>query len=193
MKPARLQFSMLLLAAAAAVFSCGDPSPTGVSVAAPSFQTAGFKTLTTTSLAPSGLVYCPQTYDSVTQVIGPQGGVIQVGAPFLWVDSLVLKDTVSITAVAPADTVRWVRFQPNGLQFPANPVHGYPTGALIYTSYKDCGQIPRDTLRIARVTDSLQIIQYLQSFSNGKRNWWSQANQFVYAWLPHFSNYALSF
>src|SRR2546430_4311929 len=36
----------------------------------------------------------------------------------LWIDALVLSDTVTITAVAPAGTVRWVRFQPSGLRFP---------------------------------------------------------------------------
>jgi len=193
MKPIRLWCCALLVAAIAAVSSCGDSSPAGVSVPTPSFQKgANNWTTTTTSSTPSGLVYCPQTYDSVTQVVGPQGGVIVVGAHALWVDSLVLSDTVSITAVAPADTVRWVRFQPNGLQFKANSVDGYPTGALLYTSYKDCAQIPTGTLRIAQVDDQLNVIGYLESVSSGKRNWWSQGQQYVYGWVPHFSNYALS-
>src|SRR6267143_1822664 len=63
------------------------------------------------------LVPCSQSYDSVTQVIGPVGGLIAVGHHFLWVDSLALTGPVSITAVAPAGTVRWVRFQPDGLVF----------------------------------------------------------------------------
>ncbi len=192
MKPVRLLSFALLVAAQAAVLSCGDSSPAGVSVPTPSFQKGGNWTATTTSSTTSGLLYCPQTYDSVTQVIGPQGGVIVVGAHALWVDSLVLSDTVSITAVAPADTVRWVRFGPNGLQFKANSVDGYPTGALLYTSYKDCPQIPTGTLRIAQVDDQLNVIGYLESVSSGKRNWWSQGQQYVYGWVPHFSNYALS-
>src|SRR6266702_476436 len=192
MKPVRLLSFALLVAAQAAVLSCGDSSPAGVSVPTPSFQKGGNWTATTTSSTTSGLLYCPQTYDSVTQVIGPQGGVLVVGAHALWVDSLVLSDTVSITAVAPADTVRWVRFGPNGLQFKANSVDGYPTGALLYTSYKDCPQIPTGTLRIAQVDDQLNVIGYLESVSSGKRNWWSQGQQYVYGWVPHFSNYALS-
>src|SRR5712691_10920240 len=196
MNPIRLWCCALLVAAIAAVSSCGDSSPAGVSVPTPSFQKGGngggTTTSSTTSSTTSGLVFCPQTYDSVTQVIGPQGGVIVVGAHALWVDSLVLSDTVSITAVAPTDTVRWVRFKPSGLQFLPNAVHGYPTGALFFTSYKDCGAIPTGTLRIAQVDDSLKVIAYLQSVSSGKKNWWSNAQQYIYGWVPHFSNYALS-
>src|SRR5437016_5610819 len=192
MKPVRLWSLALLVAANLGVLSCGDSSPAGVSVPTPSFQKGGNGSGTTTSSTTSGLFFCPQTYDSVTQVIGPQGGVIVVGAHALWVDSLVLSDTVSITAVAPADTARWVRFHPNGLQFPANSAHGYPTGALLYTSYKGCPQIPTGTLRIAQVDDQLNFVGYLQGVSSGKKNWWSNAQQYVYGWVPHFSNYALS-
>jgi len=62
----------------------------------------------------TGLIACAQTYDSVTQVIGPLGGLIAVGHHFLWVDSLALGGAVSITAVAPAGTVRWVRHHGRG-------------------------------------------------------------------------------
>ncbi len=183
MKPARTLFSMLLVAAAAAASSCDAPSPVGVSLS---------RLGSSMSATPSGLLFCPQTYDSVTQVIGPRGGLIAVGPHYLWVDSLVLGDTVSITAVAPTDTVRWVRFQPEGLRFPANGVDGYPAGALLYTSYRDCAVIPSDTLRIAQVDDSLRIIGYLESVSKGKKKWWSHGSQYVYGWLPHFSAYAVS-
>src|ERR1041385_4594138 len=137
MTPTRLWYSALLLGALAVNLSCGDPSPAGVSFAAPNLHKGGGQSSPTPTR--SGLVFCPQTYDSVSQLIGPTGGVITVGAHALWVDSLVLSDTVRITAVAPADTVRWVRFKPNGLVFPANPVHGYAGGALLYTDYKSCG------------------------------------------------------
>ena len=194
MKSPRLVFSALLVAALATTASCGDPSPVGVG--APAFQKSVLKAASTLSTTASGLVYCPQSYDSVTQVIGPQGGVIYVGPHALWVDSLVLKDTVSITAVAPADTVRWVRFLPNGLQFPASRVDsaaGYPTGAVVFTSYRDCGQILSGTLRIARVDDSLRIEEYLDAVAKGKNVSWSQGQQFVYAWVPHFTNYAIAY
>ena len=180
----RYAFLPLLVAVAAATSSCGDASPAGVVDPTPAFAKGG---TTTKSTLPSGLLYCPQGYDSVSQVIGRQGGSIVVGAHFFWVDSLVLADTVTITAVAPADTVRWVRFQPDGLQFPPG-ASGY--GALLYTNYKDCGDIPSDTLRIAQVDDSLNILEYLETFSKGRKN--SAGNQYVFGFLKHFSNYAVA-
>ena len=146
----------LAICATAAAVSCGDPSPLGVAFPAPAFQRGGRWTPHDTTGA--GLVACLQTYDSVTQVIGPAGGLIAVGHHYLWVDSMALSDTVSITAVAPADTVRWVRFQPDGLRFRTN---GAGWSALLYTSFSDCGVPTVDTLRIAQVTDSLRIIRYL--------------------------------
>jgi hypothetical protein len=188
-KSVRLLFPALLVASIASVLSCADPSPVGVDLGTPAFRKGGNKPPTS---AGSGLLYCPQRYDSVTRVIGPQGGMIVVGPHVLWVDSLVLSDTVSITAVAPADTVRWVRFQPEGLRFPANSAHRTPTGALMFTRYKDCPMIPSGTLRIAQVDDSLHVIGYLESVAVGKKRPWSAGNQYVFGWLPHFSGYAVS-
>jgi hypothetical protein len=115
-----------------------------------------------------------------------------VGSHVFWVDSLVLQDTVTITAVAPTDTVRWVRFEPSGLLFPPNSVHGYPTGALLYTNYKECEMIPSQTLRMAQVDDSMHILSYLESVASGRKREWSKGNQYVYGWIPHFSSYAIS-
>ena len=181
----------LAICATAAAVSCGDPSPLGVAIPAPSFQQGGRWTLPGTKGA--GLVACLQTYDSVTQVIGPAGGLIAVGHHYLWVDSMALSDTVSITAVAPADTVRWVRFQPDGLRFRTN---GAGWSALLYTSFTDCGVPTADTLRIAQVTDSLSIIRYLASpestFIRIRKKPWSKGNQYVAGVLHHFSQYAVS-
>src|SRR5213595_2681433 len=101
---------LALLAALAATTSCTDPSPLGV----PAFRRGGRGEGSTYG---TGLLACSQTYDSVTQVVGPAGGFIVVGSHILWVDTMALADTVRITAVAPADTMRSVRFQPDGLQF----------------------------------------------------------------------------
>jgi len=106
---------------------------------------------------------------------------------------MALRDTVSITAVAPADTVRWVRFHPDGLRFRTN---GAGWSALLYTSFKDCGVPTRDTLRIAQVTDSLNIIRYLASPDSTwiriRKKAWSKGNQYVAGVLHHFSQYAVS-
>ena len=180
----------LAVCATAAAVSCRDPSPVGVDLHAPALQASKWgRTVTKTS----GLVACAQTYDSVTQVIGPAGGLIAVGSHFLWVDSMALADTVSITAVAPADTVRWVRFQPNGLQFRTN---GAGWSALLYTSFKDCGVPTADTLRMAQVTDSLHVIRYLappdSTWIRVRKKAWSQGNQYIAGVLHHFSQYAVA-
>src|SRR5437763_16770778 len=94
----------------AAAVSCGGPSPVGVDPQTPALQEGSRWALPETK--GSGLVACSQTYDSVTQVIGPAGGLIAVGRHFLWVDSLALTAPVPITAVAPADHVRRIRLQP---------------------------------------------------------------------------------
>ena len=181
----------LAVCATAAAVSCGDPSPVGVDLRAPAYLQASRRAPLPTK--GYGLVACAQTYDSVTQVIGPAGGLIAVGHHFLWVDSMALSDTVSITAVAPADTVRWVRFQPDGLRFQTN---GAGWSALLYTSFTDCGVPTADTLRIAQVTDSLSIIRYLASpestFIRIRKKPWSKANQYVAGVLHHFSQYAVS-
>ena len=168
----------------AIAFAC-DRSPTAAPIPTPlaaRFQPGPSKK--------SGLVSCAQSYDSVTKLIGPAGGSLSVGAHILYVDALALSSTVSITAVAPVDTVRWVRFQPEGLVFQTNPQDGW--GAILYTSYKDCGVPTSDTLRIAQVSDSLSILRYLQTVAKSKKNPWSQGTQFVVGLLSHFSNYAVA-
>ena len=145
---------------------------------------------TTTSTKSTGLVPCGQTYDSVTQVIGPRGGYFAVGPHYLFVDSLALSTPVSITAVAPASgNARWVRFHPDGLVFQPT-VDGW--SALLYTNYTDCGVPMSTTLRIAQVTDSLGILGYLQTYARFNKNPSSRAQQFVVGLLQHFSNYAIA-
>src|SRR3989475_12107590 len=100
----------------AIAFAC-DRSPTAVPPPALQASRSNPSPAPSSSGKHSGLVVCSQTYASVTQVIGPKGGAFAVGPHYLFVDSLALSDTVRITAVAPADTVRWVRFQPDGLVF----------------------------------------------------------------------------
>ena len=171
------------LVVAAVGFAC-DRSPTGVPIPPVVADRA--------PRAPSkksGLVRCVQAYDSVTQLIGRNGGAFPVGPHYVFVDSLALSDTVRITVVAPVDTVRWVRLRPDGLVF-RTTVDGW--SALLYTNYRDCGVPTSDTLRIAQVSDSLRVLGYLQTFVKSKKNPWSQGTQFVVGLLPHFSNYAVA-
>jgi hypothetical protein len=175
----------LLIALVVAGFAVAcDRSPTALQTTRPEYA------LSTVTVKPIGVVPCKQSYDSVTQVIGPKGGVLAVGSHYFFVDSLVLPTPVKITAVAPAGGVRWVRFQPDGLQFPANLADGW--GAILYTSYKDCTLLTTTAPRIAQVTDALGIITYLQTYVKVRQNPLSSGNQYVAALLPHFSNYAVA-
>lgn len=180
----RTLIAFVLLAAMAAATSCSDPSPLGVA----DFQKGG-----RWKGQGSSLVMCSQTYDSVTQVVGPAGGLIAVGHHYLWVDSAALADTVSITAVAPADTVRWVRFEPDGLQFRTN---GAGWSAVLATTFSDCGVPTVDTLRIAQVTDSLKVIHYLgapdSTWIRSTKRRGVREIQYVAGVLRHFSQYAVA-
>ncbi len=181
----------LLASATAAALSCGDPSPVGVDLQTPTLLAArsSLKSQSTGSGKLTGLVVCSQTYDSVTKVIGPVGGLIAVGPHYLFVDSLALSVPVTITAVAPADTMRRVRFKPDGLVFKTGS-YGWP--AILYTDYTNCGVPTSDTLLIAQVSDSLSILGYLQTYVKFNKHPWSQGAQYVAAVLSHFSNYAVA-
>jgi len=154
--------------------ACGTPSPVGVDLAPPGIQAFRLR------LPPggNGLVQCiPLAYDSVTQVIGPEGGELNVGPHTLDVPPGALGDTVSITAVAPSDIVRWIRFKPEGLVF-RQP-------ASLSMSYKNCKTRGTQSPRIARVSDSLNVQEYLFSATDQWAKW-------VIGDLQHFSNYAVA-
>jgi hypothetical protein len=199
---------VLLLGATAAALSCGDPSPMGVAAPMP----AATPSLTPQAGGNDGderddedeeeedeedqdgdsLVTCrPLPYDSVTQTIGPAGGVLVVGRNWLVVPRGALRDTVTITAVAPSDTVAWVRLQPQGLRF--------QTTAFLVATYDNC-RVPRKaTPRIALVTDSLDVIGYLVSRAFSARDVRLEKGHHGYKGrrrivgeLPHFSNYAVA-
>jgi hypothetical protein len=180
----------LLAGVMVAGLSCEHESITGTKTVAPAFESF----VAHTPVARGRLLHCPQTYDSVTRVIGPRGGTIRVGAHLLWIDSWVLGRQVRITAVASADTLRQVRFEPSGLRFPPNPYHGLPAGALIISSYRGCSVLRGDDLRIAQVDSSLNILGFLQAFSVGRGHPWcdGRSGRCVPGWLPHFSNYAIA-
>src|SRR5947208_12961681 len=152
----------LLAGAAALVLSCRDATPVGVD-ARTSVLLAGRH-----AQPPAGddrdddgdeiddgdsLVSCrPLPYDSVTRTIGPEGGELEVGRNWLVIPQGALRDPVSISAVAPSDTVAMVRFRPEGLRFLST--------ALLVLTYDNC-RIPRPaTPRIALVTDSYRVIEF---------------------------------
>jgi hypothetical protein len=170
MKAKRFVPVALFGAALFAASSCGDQAPTEPRPDAFLFGLLSPKL---------SLVTCtPLPYDSVTQTVGPAGGTIRVGAYSLVIPDSALDSAVTITAVAPSDTVNAVRFQPQGLHFNQK--------ALLTMSYANCGIVgwllPQ---HIAYTSDSLQILDVLPSVPN-------VLSQTVTGSIRHFSEYALA-
>jgi len=182
-----------LIALVVLASSCSDPSPTGADPAMPGLLAAKVKVTT-----PSFVQCSPVAYDSVSQVIGPAGGWFVVGANVLWVDSLALGSPVKITAVAPSDTIRQVRLHPDGLQFKTG-THGL--GAVVATNLVNCKLRRNASPRIANVTDSLALVEYVESpvaavdsmliarFRTDSGGW---TPYWAFGALHHFSNYAVA-
>ncbi len=185
----------LLLGASVAAANCGTPSPVGVDARAPA--------LSASRGSPHGdaddaddpdeegdsLVSCrPLPYASVTQTIGPEGGVLEVRRNWLVVPRGALKEPVSITAVAPSDTLALVRFQPEGLRF--------LTTAYLVVAYDNCRVKKTITPRIAHVTDALDVIEFLPAVaispSDPRFKKVRNGHQRIVGQLEHFSNYAVA-
>jgi len=149
--------------------TCREPSPVGPPAA--SLLGGGIQ-------IPGLLTCAPRPSDSVTQTIGSEGGVLQVGPHRLSVPAGALAAPVSITAVAPSETVNRVRFQPEGLRF--------QQPASLTLSYGNCNllELPRPP-RIAYTTDALAILEYLPSLDNA-------GAQRVTGEVGHFSSYAVA-
>jgi len=173
-KTTRTLLCALLVALAATVASCGDSTPTAVQPAA-----APDPDLLGTLGARLGLLKCsPLPYDSVTQTVGSAGGTIRVGPHVLTIPAGALGNPVTITAVAPSDTVNAVRFGPTGLTF--------DRPASLTLSYANCSLVARLLpKRIAYTTDDLRILEYLPSLD-------ILSLQKVSGSLQHFSVYAVA-
>jgi len=170
MKSVRLLRAALLGAVALVVVSCADPT---TPVPQPSGDLFGdLKQLT-------GLLQCtPLPYDSVTEIIGPEGGTIQVGPHTFTIPAGALDTAVAITAVTPSDTVNQIQFQPEGLVF-----NGFTTVVMSYANCNLLGSLL--PLRIAYTSSDGAILDYLPSLDNG-------FTQTVRGKLQHFSEYAIA-
>jgi hypothetical protein len=196
----RLVISLtLLLGATVVAWSCGAPSPLGV--AGPAGPAAFHRASDGDDGDDSdgedqgayedgdSLAACrPLPYDSVTQVIGPAGGEVEVGGrAWLLVPRGALSETVRITAVAPSDTLALVRFQPDGLRFLAT--------ALLVVTYDNC-RVPKSvTPRLALVTDSMNVIEFLASGESMLPHRFARkhkGHRQVAGQVHHFSNYAVA-
>lgn len=165
---------VLVVVMALATGSCRPDQPTGL--ASTPTPTAS---LVEDLLAPTGLLQCtPQPYARASKLIGPAGGVLQIGPHTLTIPAGALSGWVQISGDAPVGTVNSVRLFPEGLRF-AQP-------AALTMSYANCNLLglllPK---RIAYTTDALQILQYLLSLDN-------LLTKQVTGRLEHFSRYAVA-
>lgn len=180
MKLAPLSASGLLVVAVAALSSCGDRTPTAPAPSTPP-ETGligdlfdgwfgGDGNLLGSCLASVG--------ETVTKEIGPGGGVIGIGPDTLRIPPGALNKPVTITATLPAGYfVNVVGFQPDGLKF--------KKATQLVMGYSQCDLLGGYPLKIAQVTDSLTIIEYLPSVDDRPR-------RRVLGTLRHFSNYAVA-
>jgi hypothetical protein len=173
MKPNRAAYTALIAGALFLALSCRDAGPLGVTPTAPPAADL------TTSLLHIGLVRCtPLPEDAVSETIGPEGGVITVGPHTLSIPPGALAEPVTITAVAPSDTVNRIVFGPEGLVF-----QQAPRLTMSYANCRGLGLIvPK---HIALTTDLLQILELLQSIDN-------IFARTVSARIQHFSTYAVA-
>jgi hypothetical protein len=174
MKALRLARAVLFAGATAFLASCGD----AVSSTRSPIDPRPARDLL--GLGPAlGLVACtPMPADSATQLIGPEGGTLNVGAHALVVPPGALDTAVVITAVAPSDSVNRVQFGPAGLTF-RRP-------ASLTMSYANCGVLgvllPR---QIVYTTDLLQLLEVLGGVDD-------LLSQKVTARIHHFSDYVVA-
>jgi hypothetical protein len=174
MKATRLSLSVLLGGAVLVALSCAEPT-----APAPRSSLLGGDDTLGELKQITGLLQCePLPYDSVTQTIGPLGGVIQVGPHSLTIPAGALDSDVTITAVTPPDTVNRIQFQPEGLVF-----NGFTDLRMSYANCNLLGSIlPK---RVVYTTPDLLILDYLPSLDDG-------LTQTVRGKLLHFSDYAIA-
>ncbi len=172
---ARRFLSAVLMGAAAVLLSCGEPAPTAPAVVVPPLEAS-------IDYSSNGLLHCrPLAYDSVTKTIGPKGGSIRVSKHVLVIPDLALSQPVTITMVAPSDTLNRIQVQPEGLVF--RPTAKRTTLTLSYANC-DIGPSARQK-RIAYTNDSLAILEYVRSVDD-------PSQRKVTGVVHHFSEYAIA-
>ena len=177
MKFARATRLMAALLAIALSASCGtERAPTAP--ASPQADLIGSTLGTVTGTAGSLLQCTALPAAHASKVIGPDGGVLQIGPHYLVVPPGALSQNITITGDAPSDHTNDVQFGPAGLQF-AKP-------AALNMSYANCSLLAGLLPKIAYTSDLLAILYYIPSFN-------SFSTQTVTGRVDHFSRYAVSY
>jgi hypothetical protein len=175
MPRARVLLTSLLTLVALSVASCDSESPTALAPPqSPELGLPGRGLLNNLTL----MSCTPLVADSATALIGASGGTIDVGPHRLTIPAGALTNDVSITAIAPSDTVSRVQLFPEGLKFNKS--------ATLRLSYGHCSGLgtllPR---RVVYIDEDLDILEALVSVTN-------VFNQTVSGQLDHFSDYAVA-
>jgi hypothetical protein len=116
------------------------------------------------------------SFGSVTQNVGPAGGVVKVGPHSLVIPAGALDRTVAITASTKASDHVQVDFQPEGLRF-ASP-------ATLRLSYAHCPSRPL-LPAVVYVDNVLSILELLPALND-------LGSERVTTRLRHFSGYAIA-
>lgn len=119
----------------------------------------------------------PKPYEADAQIIGPDGGTLQVGDHELVIPQGALDHEELITAEAPTSSMVDVDFGPDGLQF-LKP-------AQLTLSYKDCVRPTIAQFLIAYLNQGNQILELLPSTDK-------KLDSEVDAEVDHFSRYAIA-
>jgi hypothetical protein len=125
---------------------------------------------------PQGPSFAISADASTSRVIGPEGGVIELGAYRLQFPAGAVSEPTEIGMRAD-DQYQGVRLSPHGLQFPAN---AQPELTLVATG-ASAGRY--SWLTVTYVDDANRILEVLDTDRNGNR---------VTAHLEHFSGYLIS-
>ena len=115
-------------------------------------------------------------FGSVTQNVGPAGGVIKVGPHSLVIPAGALDRTVAITASTKASDHVQVDFQPEGLRFAAV--------ATLRLSYAHCDRAPL-LPKVVYLNNLLSILEVLPALND-------LGSERVTAKIRHFSGYAIA-
>jgi hypothetical protein len=126
----------------------------------------------------SDLLLCsPQSYDSETEIIGPEGGIIRVGTHSLIIPRGALSSPVKITAEQIRGKTNSVRFSPEGLRF--------EKPAILTMTYSNCALVLLQK-KIVYTDEKLNILEVLKTLDLFQRK---QAT----AGIDHFSRYAVAY
>ena len=188
-----LRLHRSVFAAVLILAGCGEaigpdavPEPDPAPSLAPSLATSGgtfdmtaFEQELAKYASAAGLMTCkPQPALSVSQVVGSAGGVIQIGKHKLEIPKGALRKSVTITAVAVADSFNSIRFGPEGLKFTKT--------ASLTLDYANCW-IPAllSAAYVAFVDENKNILE--RTTSVDYRNLFIVVGE-----IKHFSRYAVA-